>query len=295
MAFAGKRGEPVSDFPTTQIGGKTVSRLVIGSNFILGFSHRSVAKDQFIRASLSDHKKIADLIEAFLRRGVNAIIADMSASQTLRDGIEEAENRVGREVVRISTPGFACKRETVEKGFDLDQVAKVLDDHAGYRTGVCMPHSSVTDTMLDKCARKVRHMETVCRMIRERGMIPGLSTHAPETIVMADESGLDVETYISILNSAGFLMQWETDWTLNTIHKAKKPVLTIKPLASGKLPPLEGLTFVWNSIRQQDMVAVGTMSPAEAEEVVEMSLRILNRQPAVLQLQVTRSKASAGV
>jgi len=285
----------VSDFPTTEIGGKTVSRLVIGSNFILGFSHRSVAKDEFIRKSLSDHGKIADIIEAFLRRGVNAMIADVSSSQALRDGIEEAENRVGREVVRISTPGFTCAPETAEKGFDPGELERVLDEQAGYGTAVCMPHSSVTDTMLDKCAREVRHMGTVCRMIRERGMIPGLSTHAPETIGIADESGLDIETYISILNSAGFLMQWETDWTLNSIHNAKKPVLTIKPLASGKLPPLEGLTFVWNSVRQQDMVAVGTMSPAEAEEVVEMSLRILDRQPAILQLQVTRSKASAGL
>ena len=95
----------MSDFPTTEIGGKTVSRLVIGSNFILGFSHRSVAKDEFIRKSLSDHGKIADIIEAFLRRGVNAMIADVSSSQALRDGIEEAENRVVGLPRRLSRHG----------------------------------------------------------------------------------------------------------------------------------------------------------------------------------------------
>ena len=111
-------------------------------------------------------------------------------------------------------------------------------------------------------------------MIRERGMIPGLSTHMPETIVYADETGLDVETYISIYNSMGFLMQVEVDWVAHIIRNAHKPVLTIKPMAAGQLRPFQALTFVWNTIRPQDMVAVGTMSPKEAAEVIEISYRV---------------------
>jgi len=198
-------------------------------------------------------------------------------------------------MIRISTPGFTCDPEMAEKGFDLDEVEKTLDEEAAAGTAICMPHCSTTDVMLDKCARKVRHMDVLFRMMRERNIIPGLSTHAPETIKFADETGLDAQTYISIFNSAGFLMQWETDWTMNNIREAAKPVITIKPMASGKLPPLEGLTFVWNSIRDRDMVAVGTMTPGEAAEVIEMSLRLLAHQPAVGELQVTRSKgADAG-
>ena len=129
-------------------------------------------------------------------------------------------------------------------------------------------------------------------MIRERGMIPGLSTHMPETIIYADESGLDVETYISIFNSMGFLMQIEVDWVANAIREAKKPVMTIKPMASGQLRPLQGLTFVWNAIRDQDMVTVGTMTPDEARECIDLSLSILERRAPTVQLQETRSKAA---
>ena len=57
-------------------------------------------------------------------------------------------------------------------------------------------------------------------MIRERGMIPGLATHMPETLVYADDTGLDVETCVSIFNSAGFLMQIEVDWTAQIIAPA---------------------------------------------------------------------------
>ena len=33
-------------------------------------------------------------------------------------------------------------------------------------------------------------------MIRENGMVPGLSEHMPEMIVFSDLNGYDVETYI---------------------------------------------------------------------------------------------------
>ena len=57
---------------------------------------------------------------------------------------------------------------------------------------------------------------------RERGMIPGLSTHMPESIIYADESGLDVDTYISIYNAMGFLMQVEVDWIAQVIRNGEE-------------------------------------------------------------------------
>jgi hypothetical protein len=40
------------------------------------------------------------------------------------------------------------------------------------------------------------------------------------------------------------------------------------------------------------MVTVGTMSPAEAAEVIELSLSILDRRESSVRLQETRSKRS---
>ncbi len=37
-------------------------------------------------------------------------------------------------------------------------------------------------------------------MIRQHGMIPGLSAHMPELILYSDENEYDVETYIQIYN-----------------------------------------------------------------------------------------------
>jgi hypothetical protein len=127
-------------------------------------------------------------------------------------------------------------------------------------------------------------------MIRDRGMLPGLSTHMPETIAYADASGLDVDTYIAIYNAAGFLMHLEADWVHRIIWSAKHPVITIKPMAAGRLLPLVGLGFCWATIRDIDMVTVGTATPDEAREVIEISRSILERTTTRFELQKTRSK-----
>jgi hypothetical protein len=51
-----------------------------------------------------------------------------------------------------------------------------------------------------------------------------------------------------------------------------------------------GLAFVWNSIRDQDMVTIGTATPDEAREVIDISLDLLSRRIPDNELQRTRSK-----
>ncbi|MDK1031746.1 MAG: hypothetical protein QGD94_07050, partial [Planctomycetia bacterium] len=149
------------------------------------------------------------------------------------------------------------------------------------------------DILVDRRTHSLPGMEKYLRMIRDRGMIPGLSTHMPETIVYADASGLDVATYVQIYNAAGFLMPMEADWVHRMIiWPAKKPVITIKPLAAGRLSPLVGLAFSWSTIRDIDMICIGTSSPGEASEVVELSLALLQKRVPRYSLQHTRSKES---
>ena len=279
----------MNKFPRTIVGGVSLSRMIIGTNWFFGFSHYTTAKDKYIKAHIRDRKKIADIIEVFLRAGVDAIMGLIDIPP-LVEAIKEAEDRTGIKAIIISTPSLPINSRTLDDGFNPEEVARILDQNKTLGSVFTLPHQSTTDAVVDRCSHKIRHMDTVCRMIRDRGMIPGLSTHMPETIVYADETGLDVETYISIYNAMGFLMQLEVDWTARIIRKAKRPVMTIKPLASGHLRPFQALTFVWNSIRDQDMVTVGTMSPDEARECIDLSLSILERRQSGVKLQETRSK-----
>lgn len=280
----------MSKFPRTKVGGLSVSRMIVGTNWFFGYSHCTPSKDKLIKDLVGNRKAVADILEVFFSAGVNTVMG--VAGGLLNEAVKEAEDRTGVKGIIISTPSFPVSPETPAKGFDLDAVNRTLEGQARSDAAILMPHQGTTDALVDRCTREIRHMDTLCRAIREHGMIPGLSTHMPESIIYADETNLDVETYISIYNSMGFLMQLEVDWISRIISNAKKPVTTIKPMAAGQIRPFQAFNFVWNTLRDCDMVTVGTMTPDEAKELIDLSLSILDRRGSDLRLQETRSKAS---
>jgi len=207
-----------------------------------------------------------------VKHGIDAVMGPVR--DILADAIDEAQDRTGTKILYICTPG------------EMRQIEWAKARGATF----CFPHQCVTDSMVDRKTRTLSGIEPWLKEIRAAGLIPGLSTHMPETIPYADSSGIDVESYLQIYNAAGFLCQVETDWVCRIIRNARKPVMVIKPLAAGRLLPPTGLSFVWSTIRPQDMVVIGVMSGYEVEEDVELSLAILEgRQPEV-SLQTTRSK-----
>ena len=270
-------------FPRTMIGDISVSRMIIGTNWFLGYSHISVAKDSFIK-SYQDTKKVAAILETFLDHGIDTVMGP--PDPLLIDAVKEAQDRTGDELILILTPTF----NIIPGGPKENDAEAVLDMCKRYQCKICMPHMIVTDYLLDRMNGEIRNIEKYTAMIRERDMIPALSTHMPETIIIADKTKADIETYIQIYNAIGFLMHVEPEWVMQIIKNAHKPVITIKPLAAGRLSPLTGLPFVWSTIRNNDMVAIGTTTVDEAKEVIDISFDILNRQIPDITLQKTRSK-----
>ena len=63
--------------------------------------------------------------------------------------------------------------------------------------------------------------------------------------------------------------------------------MTIKPLAGGQLRPYQGLSFVWNTIRDQDMVTIGTTTPDEAREVIDLSMDFLEKRLPDFEMKVS--------
>ena len=269
-------------FPRTTVGGVSVPRLVCGTNWMLGFSHISEAKDQLIKDLFDTPSKVADVVEVFARAGCNALMS--SPSEFVAEALREVEQRTGSEMLWIATPHYQGPRS-------MDSWKPEVEATKKLGAQFCFPHTSVTDSLIDQANRRldallVEHLSYV----REAGMIPGLSTHAPETIICADSCGADVAAYLQPYNAAGFLCHVEVDWLQRVFRDAKKPVVVIKPLAAGRLHPEVGLRFVWNGIRECDLVTVGTMSPYEAAEVVEISRACLEGREPDLSLQFTRSK-----
>lgn len=276
----------MSKFPRTMVGGVSLPRLIIGTNWFLGFSHISLAKDKFIKSYMTQ-KRVSRILQAFMKAGVDAIMAPLLISD-FNEAIEDAEQKTGIKLIKILTPHFNIKPGG-QKDLEPEAVIeKCRKDGAVF----CLPHQMVTDALIDRRDMIIRDIDTYTSIIRKYGMVPGLSTHSMEAVTYADQQDADIDTYIQIYNAAGFLMQAEPDWLMRIINQAKKPVMTIKPLAAGRLIPHVGLSFVWSTIREQDMVTISATTPDEAREVIEISLSFINRRIPTIEIQKTRSKNS---
>jgi len=268
----------MDSFPMTQVDGIELSRVIIGSNQFLGYSHYSQARDRWLREYFTP-ALMADVMEVYARRGVNAIMGP--PSEKLRQAIDITQERTGRHIHYIATPGKEHP-QGLPGGIDW---CKELG------ASICMPHVSYTDNNLVVDEGIIRGVEPLLQRIRAHGMVPGLSTHRPATIRVADAAGYDVATYVQPLNAIGFLCDVETDWVVRVINETEKPVMCIKCFAANRILPPTGLQFVLGSCKPIDMVVLGTMSAYEAEEDLDIAEALMRGERARPDLAMTRSKA----
>jgi hypothetical protein len=262
-------------FPRTVVGGVSLPRMIIGTNWILGYSHTSPAADAAIRACNHSREAIAEILEAFMETGVDALMGPLPGNKILTDAISLAEERTGKPIIRVDTPILNVDDSAQAR----KEAEAVIAESARLGARLCFPHHSSAEQLMNKNAQAMPRLSDYLKMIRDHGMIPGLSAHMPEMVVFSDQNGYDVETYIQIYNCMGFLMQVEVENVHSIIWNAKKPVMTIKPMAAGRTSPFVGITFSFNTIRPCDMVTVGCLTPREAREDVEIGLAALERRP----------------
>ena len=80
------------------VGGRSLSRLIAGSNWVLGYSHTTAAKDAFIKEHNRSRQRIADILEVFFRAGVDR-------SVTIR----------GAKVFKKPNNGLVCRQSSFRR------------------------------------------------------------------------------------------------------------------------------------------------------------------------------------
>ncbi len=263
-----------TQFPRTMVGGKSVSRMIIGTNWLLGYSHTGAAADDLIRSKNDKAEKIVPLLETYLDAGVDTMMGPFVGQDVLMKAIHMAEDKTGKKIILVDTPIINVDDTKEARKEAAATIAASRKNGATF----CFPHHSSNEQLVNKNKQTIERLPDYLKMIRDEGMIPGLSAHMPELILYSDANGYDVETYIQLYNCLGFLMQIEVETVNKIIWEAKKPVMTIKSMAAGRTTPFVGLNFSWATIRPQDMVTVGCMSAKEAEEVIEISMAAFEKR-----------------
>ena len=261
-------------FPRTTVGGVSLPRMLMGTNWLIGYSHRSSAADCGIREKYATPESYLPVIEAYLDYGIDAIMGPISTTPIAYEAIRHAEAVTGKKITIIDTP-YINVDDTADARAEANALIKKSSEMG---STFCLIHHASAEQLVNKNKRIIDRLPDYLYMIREAGMIPGLSAHMPELVQYSDANEYDVETYIQIFNCMGFLMQVEVESVARIIQDAKKPVMTIKPFAAGRCTPFVGLTFSWNAIRDCDMITVGAASAAEVREDAELSLAILERR-----------------
>ena len=261
-------------FPRTTVAGIDMPRMIAGTNWILGFSHTSTSADKMIVAKNKNREAIVDMLRAYDEYGIDAVMGPCGDNPVLVDAIHAAEDEFGHKIIIVDTPivnvdDSAEARREAEARFRQSR-----DLGATF----CLIHHASAEQLVNKNLRAMPRLPDYLKMIRDNGMIPGLSAHMPELIIYSDDNEYDVQTYIQIYNCMGFLMQVEIEYINKVIWNSKKPVMTIKSMAAGRCSPFVGLTFSYATIRPQDMVTLGAFTPTEVHEDVEIALAAIERR-----------------
>jgi len=260
-------------FPRTTVAGVSLPRMLIGTNWLLGWSHRSSAADAQIRAAYSSPKDFLPVFEAYLGHGVDAVMGPLGEANFAR-ALGYVQQKLGRKLIIIDTPILNVEDSPRARA----ECEAYLQWSAAQGSAFCLLHHTCAEQLVSKLDGSIARLDDYTSMIRAAGMIPGLSCHMPELVLYSDRRGYDVETYIQIYNPMGFLMQIEVEAVAKIINHAKKPVMTIKPMAAGRCTPYVGLNFVYNTVRPCDMVTLGAHNAREVHEDVEIALAAIERR-----------------
>jgi len=263
----------IKQFPRTEVAGVSLPRMLIGTNWLIGWSHKSAPLDNMIMDKYKTAESFLPILEAYMDYGIDAIMGPSDQSNII-EALNICQDKLGKKFIIISTPIINVDDNDQARAEAAATIKKAKAAGATF----CLPHHSSVEELVNKNRREITRLPDYLSMIRENDMIPGLSAHMPELITFSDEQEYDVQTYIQIYNCLGFLMQIEIETIAKTIHGAKKPVMTIKSMAAGRCTPYVGLNFSWATLRDCDMVTLGAHLPQEVHEDVEISFAHFERR-----------------
>ena len=133
-------------FPRTQVEGISLPRMLIGSNWMLGYSHTTVSADEMIRRRYSEAKATADMVKAYLEYDIDAMMAPFGGQQVLLDGIKIAEDATGKTITKIDTPIINVNDSPSARA----EAKAKIDECAINGAKICLIHHSSAEQLVNK-------------------------------------------------------------------------------------------------------------------------------------------------
>jgi len=263
-----------SEMPMVQLGSHRVSRLILGSNPMLGYSHTSGLLSRLMM-DFYTLENIGKVCERCLELGINTW--QTSAHEKVDKTLEGLRSR-GRDIQWI----FLANNPHLQDAQALKAVIQ-----RGKPIAV-VHHGQVTDRLWRE--GQVEKAHDFVKRVQDLGVMGGLSSHNPAVIRHAESQGWKVDFYMSSfyrdsrsreelkaqLNEAPLgevFLASDPPLMCEAIRDAKRPCLAFKILAAGRNceraeQTANAFEYAFRNIKRSDAVIVG-LFPRYQDQALE--------------------------
>ena len=245
--------------PTGKIRHLKISRLICGSNPIIGSAHD---RDLIYIASLMRHyftdRKIMEMWQLCEQCGINTMIGPVNSPFALG---EDPTIRVYSRYRKEAGGGIQWIAQTYPKTDDLTGSIQTAIDNGAVGAFV---HGGIADRWVRDI--RVDLLAKAIEFIKKNGLVAGCASHAIEVPMALEEAGVEVDFYMKTLHSDDYWSatpkherpdqgqpphdnMWcaKPEQTIEFMRTVKKPWIAFKVLAAGAIHPREGFRFAFEN------------------------------------------------
>lgn len=269
--------------PMIAVGKFQLSRLIVGSNPIEGYSHSSSKLDLHMREYFTIERTV-EMIDRCEKLGINTWQSGHGPSQKVLDALKILRDRG-------SAIQWCCLAAEPRPGGSQKSVQELLP----YQPIAIIHHGGVTDDLFR--VGKAEQVHDYVKKVHDAGVMAGISAHNPANIAYIEEHGWENEFFMTCLYHVSRpgeeirkklgtnildepFLESDRDEMTAVVRRVKRPCLAFKILAAGRLcrqssDVESAFKYAFDHIKKTDGVIVG-MYPHFADEVqfnVDMTLR----------------------
>ena len=250
--------------PTVDLGGKPVSRLIVGGNPFSGNSHQTPALSREMRDYYTTERIKATLWECEAE-GINTFLG--RADSHIQRMLIEYWNEGGRiQWIAQTAPEMASI---------ADNIRRIADGGARW----AYVHGGQCDRFV--AAGTIEPLREAIAVGRELGLIMGVGGHDPLTHVTLSRLDLGIQFHCCSLYNVGgtrgeVYLPEDRERMVSTVRELPTPVVAYKIMAAGRNDAEEAFSYAFSHLRATDAVCVGVFlkyRPHEIRQNAELTRR----------------------
>jgi hypothetical protein len=254
LSWAGETPSPTAALPDKplpqgRLGKLKVSRLICGGNLFSGFAHsRDLIYVSRLLREYFTPEKIMDTLRLCEENGINTAL--LRCDKHVVEVLGRYRRQRGGKIQWIAQvyPG-KDNMDNVKLAIDNGAVAAVMQGE--------MCDRWVAEGLLDRLGK-------VLALIRENGLVAGLSGHKIETIQAIENARLEPDFYFKTFNSARYQSEAPEEIAV-AMKSVKQPWIAFKVLGAGVVEPREGFAAAFTA--GADFLNVGMFDFQVSEDV----------------------------